>query len=308
MITKLLAQPLSTQNTTTKSPSTTRRSIRVSELSQILILIVVALVGIIALQQKHDWKEGTKEIERLTNEIVQLKGEVESVEYEVQVFESMSESQICQNPFSPNLTSDNKTDEETPFVSHMDTLLKDEIIRQAKRSAMYKYGNGPHKIEMQLNFYVDGAPQGTSEKIVIEMAPLDLMPFTVSFFLDRVSEGFYDGHKFDFNAGHVVIATHLKSKYNDDQLLINAIIQEYHPSYPHEKYTLGYTKKENNIYISTQDNSIAHAYAKETCFARVVDGFDAVDRIHNMPIGELGKFVVIEKATILGVNEKCEFR
>lgn len=77
------------------------------------------------------------------------------------------------------------------------------------------------------------------------------MPYTVSFFLDRVSEGFYNGHTFTYNAGHVVIATTTGRK---DQTLVNAIIQEHNPNYPHLHYTLGFTKLEkgNNFYISTE--------------------------------------------------------
>merc|ERR1712241_960278 len=148
---------------------------------------------------------------------------------------------------------------------------------------------------------------GDTEVIVIEMAPLNMMPYTVSFFLDRVSEGFYDGHAFNINAGHVLIATPMK---NDDLELVNTTIQEHNPNYPHLQYTLGFTTQERgrNFYFSTQDNSRPHGEVQETCFARVVEGREIVDRLSKMKnengnFGLLTEFATIKKAVIFGTNE-----
>ena len=40
-----------------------------------------------------------------------------------------------------------------------------------------RFGKGPHRIEFQLEFPPEEIPDGTADKFVIEMAPLDLVSF-----------------------------------------------------------------------------------------------------------------------------------
>jgi len=72
--------------------------------------------------------------------------------------------------------------------------------------------------------------------------------------------------------------------------------QEYHADFPHVKYTVGFAGRPGgpDFYVSTVDNSRNHGpggqsgYADPTeadpCFGKVVEGFDAVDRMHSMPV------------------------
>ena len=59
--------------------------------------------------------------------------------------------------------------------------------------------------------------------------------------------------------------------------------------------------------FKTLDNSISHGYHRETCFAKVVEGFEIVDRLSRMQsedghFGLLNKFATITNAVILGSN------
>jgi hypothetical protein len=71
--------------------------------------------------------------------------------------------------------------------------------------------------------------------------------------------------------------------------------QEYHEDYPHVKYTVGFAGRPGgpDFYVSVLDNTRNHGpggqgnYADpqeaDPCFGKVVEGFDAVDRMHKMP-------------------------
>ena len=82
--------------------------------------------------------------------------------------------------------------------------------------------------------------------------------------------------------------------------------QEYSDNFPHKQYTLGYAGRPGgpNFYINMKDNSRVHGPDGRTgeleydedgegdadpCFARVVAGFDAVDRMHSLPVRGKGR-------------------
>lgn len=68
--------------------------------------------------------------------------------------------------------------------------------------------------------------------------------------------------------------------------------QEYHPAYPHVKYTLGYAGRPGGpeFYISTVDNTKNHgpgsqgsATEADGCFGKIWKGIDVVDRMKKQP-------------------------
>ena len=164
---------------------------------------------------------------------------------------------------------------------------------------------------------------------VAEMAPLDLMPHSVHLFLEMVGHGLLDGTSFHRNAHHVVQAgptPYYKSKGQNlrsafvQNRLTSVSFQEYHPEFPHEKYTIGFAGRPGgpDWYVSTVDNTRNHgpggqsSYAlpgeADPCFAKVISGFDTVDRVHGMPIqpgwyNAMEKNVGIAKARILPKEE-----
>lgn len=156
----------------------------------------------------------------------------------------------------------------------------------------------PYRARMTVNFpsSMPGAPTGD---IVIEFAPSDLMPTAVLFFMTQIEAGVWNGMSFIRNAGHVLQASSqtptkqymgkiFKLPYQDSSIPF----QEYSEKYPHEKYTLGLAGRPGgpDFYISTQDNTRNHGPGgqgsydlpaeADSCFAKVVDGFDVVDRLH----------------------------
>ena len=90
-----------------------------------------------------------------------------------------------------------------------------------------------------LRVQLPGEP--TEGIIRIEMAPDELMPATVLYFLRQVREGILNGAVFHRNAGHVVQAGpgpnhHMLSNLGTGSSMP---FQEYTPKYPHKPFTVG---------------------------------------------------------------------
>jgi len=175
--------------------------------------------------------------------------------------------------------------------------LKSQVIEISKQDAVAKYGNGDIRIQMDLIFPPTILEDGTvvadtgPRTIIMEMASLELMPHSVYTFLEMISEGLLDGCSFIINALHVLKAAPLpfdgssasvKAKQFSDVGLESVAFREYSPAFPHKKYTIGFAADGSpSFYINSEDNSEIHV--GDPCFAKVVSGFDAVQRLDQMP-------------------------
>ena len=186
-------------------------------------------------------------------------------------------------------------------------LLKQKVQALSKREAIAKYGHQTHRVELELAF-PDGREGPT--KFVIELAPLDLMPHSVHFFLEMVSSGLLDGCSFILNALHVLKAAPLpydgssaatKARAFTRMGLESVAFKEYAPNYPHEQYTVGFAADGSpSFYINTEDNSEIHL--GDPCFGTIVEGFDTVKRLEASPTRNGIWFearIGIKKATVL---------
>lgn len=190
-----------------------------------------------------------------------------------------------------------------------------------------RFGAGPHLVSIIVDLDDE---QSESNEIVLELAPLDLMPHTIHLFLSQIEEGYWSRGTpaIVINAGHVLQAcphpclesVSLGGNYPGDPYhdmkhagLDSVSFQEYHPSYPHEKYTIGLAGRPHSgpeFYINLLNNTLDHGtveqrkqelgdgyadYLKaamegedgldekvmepDPCFGKVVKGFDVVDKI-----------------------------
>jgi len=150
-------------------------------------------------------------------------------------------------------TKINTLEKNTQLFQQQNDYLKTYIANTDYKRALEVYGPGPHYVEFVLDFLttVFDPPrddQNTTTRFVIEMAPLNLMPHTVFLFLQQVSHGLFNGTSFYRNAGHVVQGGPVPYYKNPGEALLKkyreagldrVAFQEYHPKYPHVKYTLG---------------------------------------------------------------------
>lgn len=181
----------------------------------------------------------------------------------------------------------------------------------------FRFGGGPHHVEINLSFDPAGkyTTFNATEQIIVELAPVEEMPHAVYWFLQQVDHKLYDGCSFHRNAPHVLQGgpapnflspedPQMRKKFKDlgyEKILF----QEYSPNFPHQKYTMGLAGRPGgpDFYISKKDNSILHGpggqrnYADPTeadpCFAKVVRGFEVVDRMGEAPIKE-GNYRALE--------------
>jgi len=186
-----------------------------------------------------------------------------------------------------------------------------EAIQLMSRNRMLeKFGPGPHYIEVQLDFDPDSHLEGTADRFVLELAPADEMPHTVYWFLEQVDRGLYNLSSFHRNARHVIqagpVGNHLTApnaglrKHFQESGFESVLFQEYSQEYRHYKYTLGYAGRPGgpDFYINMMDNSALHGPGGQSnyqdqaeadpCFARVVEGHEAVVRMHASDVDDGG--------------------
>mmetsp|Transcript_19948 Transcript_19948/g.59426 ORF Transcript_19948/g.59426 Transcript_19948/m.59426 type:complete len:276 (+) Transcript_19948:128-955(+) len=163
-----------------------------------------------------------------------------------------------------------------------------KVFQEATRAYLAaRYGPGPtYSLEMKLRF--PEAMGGDAATILLETAPIDMMPHAVHVFLDAAVNRKDASWKCAFhrNAGHVL------------QALLRApgarglAFQEYDARFPHEKFTLGFAGRPGGpeFYVSTVDNTRNHGPGSQgskteadSCFAKVVRGQDVVRRMQNQP-------------------------
>ncbi len=157
-------------------------------------------------------------------------------------------------------------------------------------------------------------------KLIIELAPLDLMPHSVNLFIQQVHHGLWDGNELITNPGHIMTFGYHRVEAHEgfvDKALENVSYQEYSTKYPHVQWTLGYMGRPGgpDFYINMRDNSIAHGPGGQAdnydlhneadpCFGKVVEGFDMLNDISNIPVdkdhgNEIQYPVVIIRASVL---------
>jgi len=188
-----------------------------------------------------------------------------------------------------------------------------------------KFGEGPYKVEFQLQF--PNPPPGVTESssFIVEMAPLDEMPHSVDLFLEMVDHKLWDNTAFILNEKHVLQAAAVASngvtlerkKFEfKDSRLESVAFQEYSSSFPHKQYTLGFAGRPGgpDFYINMLDNSIDHGPGGQShhalledadpCFAKVISGFEAVKNIAFVPsltALDSSSMVMIKSARIIKI-------
>lgn len=197
-----------------------------------------------------------------------------------------------------------------------------------KHDAILKYGSGKIRVELELEFpsssssslaAATGGGASTSLKhnknspsstIVMEMAPLDMMPHSVYMFLEMVDAKLFDGCSFILNAMHVIKAAPLPYNGSSAAAKVRSFAQkglesvafrEYSPDFPHDPYTIGFAVDGSpSFYINTQDNTDIHV--GEPCFAKIISGYDTVKRMEEAPTRNgiwYRQRIGIKRATIL---------
>jgi len=188
-------------------------------------------------------------------------------------------------------------------------ILQLQVATRTLLEAKYgKTENGKYLVEMEIKFPMmmpDSEGASSTGRILIETAPIQLMPHAVYLFLEIVST--WQSGGFHRNAGHV-LQTYVKFKRKDFRRLA---FQEYSKDYPHVKGTLGFAGRPGGgaFYISTVDNTRNHGPGSQgskteadSCFGRVIEGQDVVDRLTNV----WGRDSVFERSRMGFLDKKSQ--
>jgi hypothetical protein len=122
-------------------------------------------------------------------------------------------------------------------------LLQNATQRESKRAAIEHFGEGPHRVKVSLK--LPGDEEGIEHYIVIEMAPLDLMPHAVHLFLEQVAHHLWDNTKIYLNGPHIFQAGPQDYMGDTEGSALQRFLDtkldklsfpEYNPEYPHLPY------------------------------------------------------------------------
>jgi len=203
-------------------------------------------------------------------------------------------------------------------LEHRASTLQIGLQEQSRQAVLEKYGPGPYQVKFKIKVMVhENKPElfvpgdakeissfvtakGLSIKkdVIVELAPLDLMPHAIHLFLDLVSNKLWDDTVFLHNeqmehlmaAAPIHYSTHnLKIDHLDSLPFQKLGFPEYSAEYPHKKYTLGFAAHGPTFYVNTMDNSEPHGPGgqghhllpndADPCFGTITRGREVIDAL-----------------------------
>ena len=167
--------------------------------------------------------------------------------------------------------------------------------------ASSRFGPGPYYVTFELKLPMgggsngDGSSRTTINKITVEMAPLNLMPYTVHIFLQQIHRKLWDGTEIFRMMSHIFVAHPYIQQEGKDMWKMRDVdleklqYREYNNNFPHAKHTLGLAGNPPgpNFYINRNDNS-HHNDMSDPCFAKVIRGEGVIERMSSLPTAEDG--------------------
>mmetsp|Transcript_25920 Transcript_25920/g.62242 ORF Transcript_25920/g.62242 Transcript_25920/m.62242 type:complete len:559 (+) Transcript_25920:104-1780(+) len=144
-------------------------------------------------------------------------------------------------------------------------------------AAIERFGPGPHHVSITV--LLDEGNPSSQRDIVLELAPLDVMPHSVHLFLSQIDAGYWTRGTpaIAINAEHVLQACphpcleNVDDPYEDMRRAgLDAVsFQEYSTYYPHVEYTVGFAGRPHSgpeFYINVMDNTADHGTLEERKF------------------------------------------
>mmetsp|Transcript_14285 Transcript_14285/g.25500 ORF Transcript_14285/g.25500 Transcript_14285/m.25500 type:complete len:607 (+) Transcript_14285:163-1983(+) len=183
--------------------------------------------------------------------------------------------------------------------------MKDKITFRSRQAVLDEFGPGPHYV--RLIFAFPSFP--VNESILLELAPLDIMPHTIHTFLRMIKERMYAEGTFILSRDHIVVGGPVDLHNNENNQILEQrmirqgyfpdgalLFMEYTPDYPHVQHSVGFNQAGGPVfYFNMKDNTELHAPHNgegggnkegDPCFAKIVEGFDVAKRIAQLREGE----------------------
>ena len=156
-------------------------------------------------------------------------------------------------------------------LNHEVRTLQARIQQSARSHIIQEFGEGPVQIVLDLDFGLDN--QGPSR---ISILLWHDTPHAAWTWLEQIGRHVWDGADFSWQQAHVIDA--IPKRQDPVGGKIEFIEQTQHR---HEAWTVGLKENDETgglaMYINLQDNN--HFNKLDTCVGKVIDGFDALQRL-----------------------------
>jgi hypothetical protein len=192
----------------------------------------------------------------------------------------------------------NESERERAYWKDKATTMIDMIKFRNRKEVLEEFGPGPFFVKLTFAFQ----DSRENESILIELAPLDLIPHTVHMFLKMISKKLLFKATFVLARSHIIVLGPEDSFDADNNAILEErmvsegykpngalLFGEYTPEYPHTQHTVAFNRRRGpTFFINLKDNSGLHrpyntddgSYMEgETCFAKIVEGLDVLQRI-----------------------------
>ncbi|KAM3575636.1 hypothetical protein VYU27_002505 [Nannochloropsis oceanica] len=207
--------------------------------------------------------------------------------------------------------------------SVVEHLEKNQLVQALRKQNLFfnhlRWGKGPTRVVLEMRA-VKGDDERAVEEVELEMAPFDVMPHVIHWFLTMVETGYWDGCHLIRNARHVLqFNCHARTAVTgNDRLLARVpgagvadgkiggfqsiVFQEFSPDFNHLPFTLGVAGRPGgeDFYVNLVENTISHGPGgqgpePDPCFAKVVRGREVLEGWH----GRLGNEFLDPKEYVL---------
>lgn len=151
--------------------------------------------------------------------------------------------------------------------------LQNKIQQSARNHIVAEYGEGPVQVVLDLDFGDVQKKQDGPTRISILL--WHDTPHAAWTWLEQIGRNVWAGAKFDWKHGHIIDAT--PNALDPLGGKVEFLEQSHHS---HEAWSVGLRETDEGkmtMYINLQDNSAVHRH--ETCVGKVIDGFDALQRL-----------------------------
>lgn len=167
-------------------------------------------------------------------------------------------------------------------LSHEVQTLQKRIQLSARNHIIQEFGEGPVQVVLELD-YGDAIANVGPHKISILL--WHDTPHAAWTWLEQIGNNVWDGAEFKWQKGHIIDAIPSQNRVDPDRGGKIEFVE--YTQHAHQAWTIGVRDRPSNgngtgagsmeMYINLQDNTQLHKH--ETCIGKVVDGFDALQKL-----------------------------
>lgn len=247
------------------------------------------------MQDHHLLLQELDELAHCTSANEILQDDIHNLEHELSVQEAAFKEEVAKRDLTHHEVSiafgyyQQRSDEQV----EMERRRRADLSKMIKTMAYDKYGAGPHYVEFHVRIW--NGSESTEGSFVVELAPIELLPATVAFFLEQVTHGLWDDTSFDINTSDMIVAQPSNGRHDHSNLaemealgLAHLPFWESSSQVPTSKYAIGYhggtysSPSGSFLYLSKDEranNTNGH-------FGNIVAGFDVADAMASLQVSD----------------------